>query len=404
VTTRTLPRLLLAVGFAVGAFLAAAAPIMALAPATFAAEAPVVGFTASVTTGQAPLRVEFAATSSIVPAAWEWDFGDGTTGAGEEPSHVYVTPGTFSVQLVTSFGDGPDVTLTKTQFIVASGPPPPPPVVPPASVVVAAGAHIVGRPVSFDIASTGSLTSWTWTFGDGSGSAIERPTHRYAATGTYTVTFIGSNPDGAVTASTRLIVIPAWTGGIQLYDRGIFSKQATWHSCVAAASQMMLNIVAGARDHSARVQRIYYSYGRNHNGYRTPESDGVDPAGWQAVLKHYVDPGYHLVAGTSFDTAIRAAARAMRLTGRPVGVVVGFGAHVWVISGFTATADPGVTGAFKVTSVNVEGSLWGRTSVNGFDQAPNVRISAARFRYFFTPYRDRFEPRGWRNRYVILAP
>ena len=43
-------------------------------------------------------------------------------------------------------------------------------------------------------------------------------------------------------------------------------------------------------------------------------------------------------------------------------------------------------------------------SVNGFDPVPNVRLSIARFRYFLTPYRDRYEPHGWRNRYVIVIP
>ena len=74
------------------------------------------------------------------------------------------------------------------------------------------------------------------------------------------------------------------------------------------------------------------------------------------------------------------------------------------MSDFGATADPATSSTFTVTSVNVEGPLWGLASKNGFDQVPNVHLSAVRFRYFLTPYRDPHEPMGWRNRFVILAP
>ena len=41
--------------------------------------------------------------------------------------------------------------------------------------------------------SSGTITSWNWDFGDGSNSQIQKPTHTYAATGTYTVNLIASS-------------------------------------------------------------------------------------------------------------------------------------------------------------------------------------------------------------------
>ena len=51
------------------------------------------------------------------------------------------------------------------------------------------------------------------------------------------------------------------------------------------------------------------------------------------------------------------AARAMRSTGRPVGLLVWRGRHAWVMSGFQATKDPMLPGA-KVTRAIVEDPLY----------------------------------------------
>jgi PKD repeat protein len=50
--------------------------------------------------------------------------------------------------------------------------------------------------VQFTDQSTNNPTSWTWDFGDGSGSNEENPTHTYSVPGTYSVSLIVSNADG----------------------------------------------------------------------------------------------------------------------------------------------------------------------------------------------------------------
>ena len=60
---------------------------------------PVASFTAVPSTGSPPLVVTFTDTSTGDPVSWLWDFGDGTTSTIKNPSHTYITGGTFVVRL-----------------------------------------------------------------------------------------------------------------------------------------------------------------------------------------------------------------------------------------------------------------------------------------------------------------
>jgi trimeric autotransporter adhesin len=83
--------------------------------------APTAAFSASPTSGTAPLSVQFTDTSSGGPMSWEWDFqNDGTTDSTQQnPSFVYTSPGTYSVKLTVSNTSGPD-TMTKADYITVS--------------------------------------------------------------------------------------------------------------------------------------------------------------------------------------------------------------------------------------------------------------------------------------------
>jgi PKD repeat protein len=59
---------------------------------------PVAGFSGTPASGFAPLTVRFTSTSGGADA-WAWRFGDGGTSPAENPSHTYITPGTYSVSL-----------------------------------------------------------------------------------------------------------------------------------------------------------------------------------------------------------------------------------------------------------------------------------------------------------------
>ena len=81
--------------------------------------APVANFTASATTGVAPLAVTFTDTSTGSGIyAWEWDFGNGGSATTRNASYTYQYAGTYTVTLrVTSPGGQhtKSVTITVTQ-------------------------------------------------------------------------------------------------------------------------------------------------------------------------------------------------------------------------------------------------------------------------------------------------
>ena len=54
-----------------------------------------------------------------------------------------------------------------------------------------------GQTVAFTDTSTGSPTSWSWTFGDTAASMLQNPSHIYSTANTYTVTFTASNASGS---------------------------------------------------------------------------------------------------------------------------------------------------------------------------------------------------------------
>lgn len=65
-------------------------------------ERPQAKFTAAPTAGLGPLEVSFADRSTGNPTSWHWDFGDGVVSTDRDPTHMYQTPGNYSVSLTVS--------------------------------------------------------------------------------------------------------------------------------------------------------------------------------------------------------------------------------------------------------------------------------------------------------------
>jgi hypothetical protein len=208
-------------------------------------------------------------------------------------------------------------------------------------------------------------------------------------------------PAGAPAVDAR----SRWDGSIDLYRNGTFTTQKSWLWCTAASVQIMRNIVERDNDHSTTAQRRYFEWMRRHNRYDLPLSAGVDAAGWTAGLRHFVDDRYRLVASKTFDGALRLAVRRMRLTNLPVAITVDAGNHAWILTGFSATADPAIDDSFKVTSVRVVGPLYGLQSrTYGYDMKPGTSLTVKQLRHFFTPWWYASKRMIWDHKYISIQP
>ncbi|MFI5262015.1 MAG: hypothetical protein ACHQZR_05640 [Candidatus Limnocylindrales bacterium] len=191
-----------------------------------------------------------------------------------------------------------------------------------------------------------------------------------------------------------------WTGGLELYRASAFTSQPNDYTCVPTSVQMMLNLITGASNHSASQITSFYAWGRAHNAYHYSTA-GLDPASWAGLLTANGGGTYRDVSYTSYDEALRGAVTAFRATGKPVGLLVDHGHHAWVMSGFTATADP-LGSPFRVTGVTIMGPLYPSQS-HGYDPRPGTHFTAAQLAGYLTPYTEAF-PVRWTGDYVIVAP
>ena len=84
-------------------------------------QATVADFTATPTSGNAPLTVQFTDASSGEPTSWNWAFGDGAVSGEQNPSHVYASAGTYSINLTVSNAGGNN-SIVKEGYVVVTSP------------------------------------------------------------------------------------------------------------------------------------------------------------------------------------------------------------------------------------------------------------------------------------------
>ena len=148
---------------------------------------PTAEFSALPMNGYTPMDVQFTDESEPGSAPivdWQWDFGDTSSGTAQNPNHVYLTPGTYTVSLTVTTFVG-DSTETKTDYIVAE-----PGIGPTANFTAGVESGTIPLLVPFTDQSnpgTSPITSWQWDFGDGYESTDANPVHTYETAGQYTV-------------------------------------------------------------------------------------------------------------------------------------------------------------------------------------------------------------------------
>ncbi|MDW7774154.1 MAG: S8 family serine peptidase [Desulfobulbaceae bacterium] len=140
------------------------------------------------------------------PLTYFWDFGDGTSGSGEKPEHIYTAGGDYTVALTVNDGKTDSLPSATTAAIAEVNDPP----VADAGLDLAATA---GAPVildgsgSFDEEDGSILAAYDWDFGDDSRGSGMNVTHTYAAAGIYTATLTATDSEGLTGTDTSTITV-----------------------------------------------------------------------------------------------------------------------------------------------------------------------------------------------------
>ncbi|HEX8154014.1 MAG TPA: PKD domain-containing protein, partial [Thermoanaerobaculia bacterium] len=159
-------------------------------------------FDVNVTTGTAAVTTfNFTDQSTGAVASRAWQFGDGVTATSANPSHIYANAGSFTVRLTVTGTNG--TTSSATRVVNVQGP------------FNAAFNWSPANPttadnIQFSDQSTGGVTSWLWSFGDGTSSGEQNPVKRYNVAGTYSVILtIFRGSESKVSAQSISIAAPS---------------------------------------------------------------------------------------------------------------------------------------------------------------------------------------------------
>jgi gliding motility-associated-like protein len=147
-----------------------------------------------------PGTVNFTNSSAgALPLSYLWSFGSGPASTAATPSNIYSIPGTYTVRLVVTDGFGCKDSLTRPSYIFVGDAV--------ASFTLPATA-CVGAPVTFTNTS-GTHTSRTWNYGDGSAAGTSlHGTRTYSTPGTYTVTLTIVNGPCTDVETHTITVLP----------------------------------------------------------------------------------------------------------------------------------------------------------------------------------------------------
>ena len=162
---------------------------------------------------------------------WFWEFGDGGTSGATNPTYMYNDTGCFDVTLTVENSGCEDV-FTIPDYIC---------IFPPVALfnLDAPVGCSVPHTVNFTDASTGPVDIWLWRFGDGTTSALQNPSHTYAAVGTYTVWLIVTNSTvpciDSISATINISVADADFSGAPLFGCGPLTTNFTDLSVGATA-------------------------------------------------------------------------------------------------------------------------------------------------------------------------
>ena len=175
-----------------------------------------------------------------------WDFGDGFSDSIPNATHIYNTPGTFSVTLTVTNANGQADFELKPSYILVK----PAPTV---SFNVNGLGCTVPLTVNFNnTGSTGANYTYNWNFGNNqSSTSLNPPSQTYTSAGIYNVTLSITNTSSQCTSSiSEPLVVSNYQAGITLPSI----------ACVNQQVDILDNSTAGANTWSWNIAPATGSY------------------------------------------------------------------------------------------------------------------------------------------------
>ena len=129
--------------------------------------------------------------------SFQWNFGDGQTGSGQNTTHTYTQPGNHQVALTVQDASGCSNQVTQNVTVNPS---------PTASFNATTVCQ--GEATQFTSTSTGNqISSYQWNFGDNQTGTGQNTSHTYAQAGTYQVTLAVQTAAGCADQITQTVTV-----------------------------------------------------------------------------------------------------------------------------------------------------------------------------------------------------
>jgi hypothetical protein len=240
---------------------------------------------------------------------------------------------------------------------------------------------------------------------------------------------------GAVAVAAS-VAMPSRTSRAQTWQLDIYDAHGfRWQdpdkkACTAAATEMMLNMIAlegGASERAGFIWKVDTTFAvqekvlawERENMTMLPSSDGTDPHGWRNALNYFgwgsIRAGvYRDVSYASFDEAAHAVVRALARTRLPVGILVRSGSHSQIVTGYVVSGeDPRVSDRFHIVGVYLADPLFSARLLDGFVTLEEWQWGTNRTRFSSylqtdSPYWDVLDASSgydeWYRKWVVIEP
>jgi hypothetical protein len=325
----------------------------------------------------APVQFDASGSSDADgdPLTYSWNFGDGSTGSGATPTHVYADNGVYTATVKVS--DGANVTTGTLTVTVLN--------VPPTALVTGPADGVPGQDQTFTFSATdpspadqAALFTYEIDWGDGTTQTVQgagsgvQVDHVFTGTGSFSVTATATDKDNATgpAASQTVSVVTAELQGCDLYVGGTTGDDTI--TVQPADANGTVDVVVNGQDQGTFVptgQVVVYGQAGNDVIQVVPLNgdDGTTPLALPVALfggdgddtldaRAASGPGV-LVGGAGNDNLYGGGGRNILIGGTGADALHGGGADDLVIGSATSfDADLGALAALR--------SEWARTDAD----------------------------------------